>query len=283
MKKIFSIGEVSKIKEITIKALRYYHEMEILIPRHIEESTGYRYYSIDQFIHIDIIKGCRELGTSIKELQDIFKSCDTEKLLAFLQFKKLETENNIIKMKNIIKNIDSLSLGVNHSKSILENDEISIELLEERYVIIAPCKEMGNLKELIYYSQLERSIKDREIETTIESGVIYNLDLEGNIVSRYVFNGIEYVKGIENEKDIRILPRGKYLTIGYTQEKEEERMEKVKKYIHDNNIKIKSFLEVDLLNDFFNTKSYSCQIQLLIENKRDAGTCQLKSTTGTEV
>ena len=68
MEKLFSIGEVSKIKEITIKALRYYHKMGILIPKYIDETTGYRYYNIDKFVYIDIIKGCRSLETSIKEI-----------------------------------------------------------------------------------------------------------------------------------------------------------------------------------------------------------------------
>ncbi|MDU1455439.1 MAG: MerR family DNA-binding transcriptional regulator [Paraclostridium sordellii] len=44
MKNLFSIGEVSKIKGVTIKALRYYHKMGILIPLHIDNTTGYRYY-----------------------------------------------------------------------------------------------------------------------------------------------------------------------------------------------------------------------------------------------
>lgn len=45
MKNLFSIGEVSKKKGVIIKALRYYHKMGILIPRHIDNTTGYRYYS----------------------------------------------------------------------------------------------------------------------------------------------------------------------------------------------------------------------------------------------
>ncbi|MCU9807139.1 MerR family transcriptional regulator [Paraclostridium sp. AKS46] len=87
MKNLYSIGEVSKIKKVTVKALRYYHKVGILIPKYIDDNTGYRYYSIDQFIHIDVIKGCRALGTSIAELQEIFKDCETEKLLKFLNIK----------------------------------------------------------------------------------------------------------------------------------------------------------------------------------------------------
>ncbi|MDU1455440.1 hypothetical protein [Paraclostridium sordellii] len=48
---------------------------------------------------IDIIKGCRELGTSIIELQDIFNKYNTDELLEFLQMKKHEAQSQIIKMK----------------------------------------------------------------------------------------------------------------------------------------------------------------------------------------
>lgn len=43
MRNLFSIGEVSKIKEVTIKDLRYYHKVGILILKYIDEATGYRY------------------------------------------------------------------------------------------------------------------------------------------------------------------------------------------------------------------------------------------------
>ncbi|CEO11781.1 MerR family DNA-binding transcriptional regulator [Paraclostridium sordellii] len=69
MKNLFSIGEVSKIKGVTIRALRYYHKMGILIPRHIDNTTGYRYYSIDQFIlYVSRDKG--KTWDYVKEVKD---------------------------------------------------------------------------------------------------------------------------------------------------------------------------------------------------------------------
>ena len=68
--------------------------MGILIPKYIDEETGYRYLSIDQFVHIDIIKSCRTLGTSILELQDIFKNPNTEKLLKFRDKKEGSRRKN---------------------------------------------------------------------------------------------------------------------------------------------------------------------------------------------
>lgn len=264
MKNLFSIGEVSKIKEVTIKALRYYHKVGILIPRYIDEETGYRYYSIDQFIYIDIIKGCRELGTSIAELQEIFKECDTDKLLEFLKLKRYQAEENIKRMNEIIKNIDVLNTGVEYSKDIFKNDEITTQFFDERYVIIAPCKEVGSLKELLYYSDLDKIIKSKKLEISLDRGIIYNVDSDGNVDPAYVFSGFKNDSYVDIEDNIKVLPKGKYLTLVYSKENENERRQKLFNYIKENNLKIKWFIEVELFNDFFNIESYNCQIQVFI-------------------
>ncbi|MDM5156978.1 helix-turn-helix domain-containing protein [Bacillus sp. DX1.1] len=269
VKNLFSIGEVAKMKGITIKALRYYHKIGILIPRYIDEITGYRYYSIDQFIYIDIIKNCRELRTSIVELQEIFKDCNTDKLLKFLQLKRYEAEENINKMQEIIKSIDTLNTQVENSKDILNNDEISIKFFEQRYVIVAPCKEVGSLKELLYYSDLEKIIQDKEWKMSMERGIIYNFNSDGNVEPKYVFSGFQGNSNIEVEQNMKILPKGKYLTLAYSKDNEEERRRKIVKYVKENNLKIKGFIEVELFNDFFNTESYSCQVQMFIENNEE--------------
>ncbi|PEA55054.1 MerR family transcriptional regulator [Bacillus pseudomycoides] len=271
MKNLFSIGEVAKIKDITIKALRYYHKMGILIPRYIDETTGYRYYSLDQFIHIDIIKSCRELGTSIVELQEIFKNCDTEKLLQFLQLKRDEAEEHIKKMQEVIKTIDTLNRKVEHSKDIVNNDEISIQFFEQRYVIVAPCKEVGSLQELLYYSDLEKIIQDKEGKMSMERGILYNVDAEWNVEPKYVFSRLQGDSNIAAEQNIKILPKGKYVMLAYSKENEEERRNKIITYVKENHLKVKNLIEVELFNDFFNTESYSCQIQMFLEENESVG------------
>lgn len=271
MKKIFSIGEVAKIKDITIKALRYYHKMGILIPKHVDESTGYRYYSIDQFIHIDIIKSCRELNTSIVELQEIFKECNTDKLLQFLQLKRAEAEEHIKKMKEVIETIDGLNEKVGSSQDILKNDEISIQFFEQRYVIVAPCKEVGSLQELLYYSDLEKLIQDNEEKMSMEMGILYNVNEKWDVEPKYVFNKVQDYVHMEEMPNIKVLPGGKYVTLAYSKENEEKRRNIIIEYTRENNIEVESFIEVELVNDFFNTESYSCQIQIFIgdsENKK---------------
>lgn len=276
MENLFSIGEVSKIKDITIKALRYYHKVGILIPKYIDKESGYRYYSIDQFIHIDIIKGCRTLGTSIKELKELFKECNTDELILFLNKKKLDAEENIRKMEEIIDNINSLKEIVSYSKSLLNNLDIEIKYFKKRYIVVTPCKEAGSLKELIYYSDLDKIIKNKGLNVSIERGIIYSLALENesiknrNLKSKYVFNTIEedlefFDNEIYKDENIKVLEEGRYLTLAYSKDNEKESSIKLNEYIKKNNINVKSYIEIDLLNDFFNTDYYSCQVQILID------------------
>lgn len=276
MEKLFSIGEVSKIKDITIKALRYYHKIGILIPKYIDKDSGYRYYSIDQFIHIDIIKGCRTLGTSIKELQEIFENCNTDELILFLNKKKLEAEENIKKMEEVIDNINRLNSVVSYSKQLLNNTDIKVKYFKKRYVVITQCKEAGSLKELIYYSDLDKIIKNKKLKVSMERGIIYSLNskdgvLENeNLKSKYVFNTIEddldfFNNEIFKDDNIKVLEEGKYLTLAYSKDNEKECLIKLNNYIKENNIKMKSYIEIDLFNDFFDTDYYSCQIQILID------------------
>ncbi|MDU4855410.1 MAG: MerR family DNA-binding transcriptional regulator, partial [Clostridioides difficile] len=53
MSKKFSIGEMSKLHKISIQTLRYYDQIDLFKPVHVDQESNYRYYSIDQFSQLD--------------------------------------------------------------------------------------------------------------------------------------------------------------------------------------------------------------------------------------
>ena len=52
---LLSIGEASKLKNVSIKALRYYEKIGIFKPAYIDPQSGYRYYSPAQLFDLDVI------------------------------------------------------------------------------------------------------------------------------------------------------------------------------------------------------------------------------------
>ncbi len=73
-KKLFRIGELSKIFHLPVKTLRYYSDTGLLPPAYIDPDNGYRYYSVDQFVLIDVIRNSRRMGMSLEEIGDYLKS-----------------------------------------------------------------------------------------------------------------------------------------------------------------------------------------------------------------
>ena len=71
MKKYFTIGEMSKLHNISIETLRHYDRFGILKPEYMNEKTGYRYYSTKSFITIYLIKQCKAIGPSLDEIKEI--------------------------------------------------------------------------------------------------------------------------------------------------------------------------------------------------------------------
>lgn len=68
----FKIGEFSKLCQVTVKTLRYYEEIGLLIPFETDEWTGYRYYDTSQLQRMNRILYLKRLGFSLDEIVDIF-------------------------------------------------------------------------------------------------------------------------------------------------------------------------------------------------------------------
>lgn len=66
-KNLLSIGELSKITGVHIKALRYYDSLGILTPAYVSPESGYRYYSFCQKAVVDAIQFCVELDIPLKQ------------------------------------------------------------------------------------------------------------------------------------------------------------------------------------------------------------------------
>ena len=66
------IGEFSKLNQVSVKTLRHYEEVGLLIPYETDEWTGYRYYDVAQLKTMNDIIYLKKLGFSLEEIKDMF-------------------------------------------------------------------------------------------------------------------------------------------------------------------------------------------------------------------
>ena len=70
---MLKIGEFSKLSHLTVKALRFYERKGILIPKKVDEQTGYRFYETSQLKEAARIKSYRQLGLTIENYKQLIK------------------------------------------------------------------------------------------------------------------------------------------------------------------------------------------------------------------
>lgn len=134
MIKIYKIGDFSKMAQVTTKMLKYYEQCGLIEPAQIEQSSGYRYYDVEQLIPVSKIRTFLDMGFStdeikemlnaedntdrfnckIKELQKEFE--ENRRKTALLSFYREAVKNHEFNQKYRVslKNIDSKLIATKH-------------------------------------------------------------------------------------------------------------------------------------------------------------------------
>ena len=71
-----SIGDFSKMTYLSIKALRRYHDMGLLVPADVDASSGYRYYEASQVPVGQVIRRFRDLGMPLEQVKQVIDASD---------------------------------------------------------------------------------------------------------------------------------------------------------------------------------------------------------------
>lgn len=104
---LFQIGEIAKMFNLSVGILRHYEKNGLLQPEYINKSSGYRYYSTQQFEILNTIKYLRMLGLSLGNIADFLKNKEVEKIQQMLITQKDSVIQKQKELKIIEKKIDN--------------------------------------------------------------------------------------------------------------------------------------------------------------------------------
>lgn len=93
---MFTVGEFATLARVSKRLLRYYDEIGLLKPAHIDSSSGYRYYSAEQMAQLNRILVLKELGLSLDQIRRMLHDdISTDEMQGMLLLKKLEIEQQL--------------------------------------------------------------------------------------------------------------------------------------------------------------------------------------------
>lgn len=79
---LYKIGMFAQMNHVTVKALRFYEEQELLLPAYVDGENGYRYYTMNQMADIQRITALKQAGFTLDDIKLINQGADTAPLLA---------------------------------------------------------------------------------------------------------------------------------------------------------------------------------------------------------
>lgn len=161
-KKLFLIGEVSKMFHVSMGTLRHYEQVGLLTPEYTDPDTGYRYYGTRQFELLNTIRYLRVLDFPLAEIKAFLDNRDTDVI-----------EEKLVRQKEVIlqkqKELELISRKIDHRLEQLRDAMNS--RLDQIQIMSIPKSRVVWLRDSLHpktYLDLEGSIR-RLVEDQTES------------------------------------------------------------------------------------------------------------------
>ena len=76
---MLSIGDFSRMTQLSVKTLRHYHDVGLVAPHHVDPATGYRYYSLDQVPTAQVVRRLRALSMPEADQRTVLAAAPDER------------------------------------------------------------------------------------------------------------------------------------------------------------------------------------------------------------
>lgn len=116
-----TIGEFSKLCYVTVKTLRHYERIGLLMPHEVDEWTKYRYYDVGQMHKMIEIRNMKSLGLSLEEIKEVLEQGNEKPDAELITRKIKETSDELCNLRHRMHQLEQLqerTLNINKMSKI---------------------------------------------------------------------------------------------------------------------------------------------------------------------
>lgn len=178
-----SIGEFARLTYLSVKTLRYYHDIELLEPAAIDAGSGYRRYSVDQVPQAHLIRRLRGLDMPLPEIKSMLMAPDEDTRNATIRAHLERMEAELQRTQAVVASLRSLlapsaPIAVEY-RSVPAFPALAVTDLVSRERLGAWCDES--------YGLLYETLATAHIEPAGIAGATYSMEFfendEGEVVA----------------------------------------------------------------------------------------------------
>jgi len=171
---MFKIGEFSKIAQVSIRLLRYYDQIDLLKPAHIDAKSGYRYYTADQIPRLNRILALKNLGLSLEQIGQLLDDhISPQEIRGMLILKKKQLEQTIAEETIRLNLVESRLKELEIEGELSAYAPVLKTIPEQRFLahreVTASIADMGSL----IFSSI-RALVAQQGQATVSAAVFYD-------------------------------------------------------------------------------------------------------------
>lgn len=154
---MYKIGDFSQIAQVSVRMLRHYDKLDLLKPEHVDNWTGYRYYTLPQLSHLHRILALRDLGLTLEQIGDVLEHAQADALL----YEMLQT-----KQQTIVEQLAAEQAKLERVAARLKQIEQVEEPIAFDVVLKSlPAQQIAALRETVPHLSQMGDVRDRLFRT----------------------------------------------------------------------------------------------------------------------
>jgi DNA-binding transcriptional MerR regulator len=122
---MLKISDFSRLTFVPAKTLRYYDEIGLFQPQHVDRFTGYRYYDMGQLPRLNRILALKALGLSLEQIKQVLDDGLTaEQIRGMLRLKQAEAQQRMREEQQRLLYIESKLRQIEQEGKMSDHDVI---------------------------------------------------------------------------------------------------------------------------------------------------------------
>lgn len=223
MKKYLTVGEAAKAVRTTSETLRHYDRIGLVKPSKKDEWTGYRYYTEQDIVRLNTVRALQIMDLSLQEIKKVLEYDDLEKIIEFLEQADKKADEKIAALQYSKSKIALAK--ADYERKLQGQQKFRGTVLKDcpkRVILLSDTLKTPTLDNLWnylshFYDKITPALKDK-------------FDFE-DLAGIYTENGRSRLFALctryVNIDGLKVLPKGKYLCAGCTEENREETLRRL--------------------------------------------------------
>ena len=122
-----AIGDFSRATHLSVKTLRHYHRLGLLIPAEVDQDSSYRRYGAEQIPTAQVIRRFRDVDMPLDQIGAVLRAPDVETRNALIAEHLARLEEGLVQTQEAVASLRGLLQGPSPALSLEHRSESALQ------------------------------------------------------------------------------------------------------------------------------------------------------------